>query len=286
MLTKALFHELANRLSSGYPSNGPYNPMMLLIRDNIAAVLETKIKDSMGSFGFLERTERSRTSDVSVTTFNYVVGHPDHDVQMQCGFFDEARAGSRYELRLNSGFCIMFVNTAPEAEPTPEEVEAEKKRGGIRGAQRRGDSYRLDREDFDPVMLEMFQELLSSSTTEVMLKAIPERKASVSKVFKEGTLVYDLHIPDKVVATHVVETCGVHTVTSNNDVCDMAVFSIIDQATRWVHSSKFGTELEWVKAMKSFGMGRARMGEFEGATQAELDYIQGALVRIGAILRG
>lgn len=286
MLTKALFHELARHLSSGYPTNGPYNPMELLIRDNIAATLEAKIKLSMGSFGFLERHERGRKGDTSVTTFNYVLGHPDHRVQMQCSFFDESRAGSTYQYGEEPAFSIVFVNTAPEPEKTPEEEESETRRGGIRGMPRRGDSYRLDRDDFDPVALEMFHGLLSSATTEVMLKAIPERKASVSKAFKEGTMVYDLHNPDKVLAAHVVEMCGVNTVSADNEVCDMAAFYIAGQMTRWVHSSKFGTELEWVKVMKDFGRGRARPDEFGSATQAELDYIQGALVRIGAILRG
>lgn len=288
MLNKAHFHELAADLSRNVPNGCPWTPMELLIRDNIAAILETKVKVSMGGFGFLERNGRERATDISVKTFNFVVGHPEYRMQMQCSFYNEAKPGTSYEFHLNEGFSMMFVNTAPEPEKTAEELAAEKERGGIRSSQgsRRDSPYRLDREDFDPVMLDMFKELLSSATMEVMIKAIPERKALVSKTFKEGDMVYNLHTPDKVLAAHVVEVCGVNTVSGEKEVCDMAVFDIAMQKSRWVHSSDFGTELDWNKAMKGFGSGHHRHVEYEGATAAEVDYIQSALVRIGAILRG
>lgn len=289
MLNKAHFHELARALQATLPQHCPWKPMELLIRDNIGNILEAKIKACMGSFGFIKRGERGEflKGAPEVTFFNFTVGHPEYRAQMQCSFYDEEMIGAQFEFQVTPSFLLMIINTAPMPDtghPRKEETE-EDKSNERRERQRRGPN-RLRAEDFDPAALNMFIELLGTVTTDVMMKAIPERKASVAKHFKEGAMVYRLNNPDKVTAAHVIEITGVSIVSGDNEACDMGVFEIAEQKSRWVHSSNFGTELEWIKAMKGFGQGQPRPQEYEGATAAEIDYIQGALVRIGAILRG
>jgi hypothetical protein len=288
MLNKAHFHELATALSRNLPPHCPWKPMELLIRDNIGNILEAKIKACMGGFGFLKRrfTNETVNADLEVNFFNFTVGHPEYRAQMQCSFYDENMLGAQFEFQVTPWFMLMVINTAPLPDHgggRKEETEEDKRQA--RREQQRGPD-RLRAEDFDPAALNMFIELLGTVTTDVMMKAIPERKASVSKHFKEGAMVYRLTNPDKVTAAHVIEITGVNTVTADNEVCDMGVYEIAEQKSRWVHSSNFGTELEWIKAMKGFTNGGQRPAEYAGATDAEIDYIQGALVRIGAILRG
>lgn len=288
MLNKAHFHELAIALSRNLPSDCPWKPMELLIRDNIGNILEAKIKACMGSFGFIKRGREGSflKGAPEVSFFNFTVGHPEYRAQMQCSFYDEEMIGAQFEFQVSPSFLLMIINTAPMPDTghTRKEETEEDKRNERR--ERMQMPNRLRAEDFDPAALNMFIELLGTVTTDVMMKAIPERKVSVAKHFKEGSLVYRLTNPDKVTAAHVIEITGVNTVSGDNEVCDMGVFEIAEQKSRWVHSSNFGTELEWNKAMQKFGKGQQRPVEFEGATAAEVDYIQGALVRIGAILRG
>lgn len=289
MLNKAMFQELAAQVSRNVPNNCPWKPMELLIRDNIGATLEQKIKACMGTFGFIKRGERGEflKDSPEVTFFNFTVGHPEYRAQMQCSFYDEDMVGAQFEFQVVPSFLLMIINTAPMPDTghTRKEETEEDKRNERRERQQMPN--RLRAEDFDPAALAMFIELLATVTTDVMMKAIPESTQPNAKQFKEGALVYSLRNPDKVTAAHVVQVTGVNTVGGNNEVCDIGVFAIADQHAGWAHSSNFGTELEWNKAMKKFGESRnQRPVEFEGATQAEVDYIQGALVRIGAILRG
>lgn len=292
MLNKALFQELAAHISRNVVRDCPWKPMELLIRDNIGATLEQKIKACMGSFGFLKRDERGAfiKGAPEVTFFNFVVGHPEYQTQMQCSFYDEEMVGARFELQVTYAFRLMIVNTAPMPDnghtrkANVEETEEEKR--SARREQMRP-PHRLRAEDFDPAALAMFIDLLGTVTTDVMMKAIRDQSKAVSKAFKEGALVYHLRTPDKVLAAHVVQIVGAETVSLTNEVSDIAVLALAEQTTKWAHSSSFGTELEWNKAMKNMGDNRSgKPVEFEGATQAEVDYIQGALVRIGAILRG
>lgn len=289
MLNKAHFHELARALSRNVPNGCPWKPMELLIRDNIGHILEAKIKACMGSFGFIKRGERGEflKDSPEVTFFNFTVGHPEYRAQMQCSFYDEDMVGAQLEFEVTPSFLLMIINTAPLPDTggrRQEETEEDKR--NERAERQRRSTNRLRPEDFDPAALNMFIELLGTVTTDVMMKAIPERKTAIAKDFKEGALVYNLHNPDRVTAAHVVEIIGASTVSTNDEICDMGVFAITEQKSHWVHSSNFGTELEWNKAMKGFGRGHAAPAEYAGATGKEIDYIQGALVRIGAILRG
>lgn len=276
MLNKALFQEFARMLSHGFPKDHHYSPMELLIRDNVAATLEQKLNASIG--GMEHPIAKTKL-------YNFVVGHPEHGFNMQCSMYHEPSAGGSSEFRLSEGFSMLIVNQAPPAE----EPARDRDEGGrFTSAQRRSENYnrRLDARDFDPDTLAYFKELLSISINEVMLKAIPDVQAKVPKEFAQGTIVYRLHCSDKVQAAHMVETCGVTTMTAQGDMADMSVYDIARQKSVWVHSSEFGNELEWNKARQNDGNRARRVEEFEGATDAEISYIQGARHRIEAILRG
>lgn len=273
MLNKALFQELFAVLVRGMGINIRHKPMELLILDNAAAVMEAKLKQSMGALYL---------SDFKFPLFDFVVAHPDTGSVFKCSFSDPNNKDSVYGLTLFPGVDLLLVNTETSAVPVGGETNGEEHKSPKRQS---GFVRRLDHDAIGLAEMEFVKSLYVASVNEVLAKSLPDYTRNNAKVFNEGDMVYRLPCSNKIAAIHQVRVTDIKHVTETGDVFDIGVFSIVDQHYYLDHSSKFGNEFEWISVnQKQSHPGHRPYNDFETATPDEMKYISEAIKRIDEIL--